>query len=145
MKLKVKNLEWYHKEYDHEELLEEGYTEVPATFKLVGRDGYYCFGNDVWFETNGRGYRAYRGNDKAREYFVYDITVNDEAILPTREVAAMEQVLKTCRDADVKKALHKRLRLHEAAWQIRYSGRRASIAGMQSAKRFAKQFPKVTK
>jgi hypothetical protein len=125
MKLKVKRLEWYMVDRDHEELLENGYCEVPATFQLTGRDGYYCRGNDVWFEVNGKGYVAYHNSGNAREYFCYEFTVNPEAILPAREVAAMRQVLKTCRDATVKKALYARLQLHTSAKEIHDSGRSA--------------------
>lgn len=83
-KLKVKPLEWYMQE-DPEDLAEQGYTPLPADFELIGRDGYYCRGNDVWFEFEGVGYRAYPSSERhrAREYFCYTLTVNDEAILPS--------------------------------------------------------------
>ena len=128
-KLKVKPLEWY-MEYDPEELAEEGYTPLPDYFKLVGRDGYYCRGDFVWFEVDGVGYQAYPRAERgmARKYFCYDFEVNNEAILPEREVVAMNQVLKTCRDAQVKKAINRRLRLHENAIDLRDSGRRAALA-----------------
>lgn len=127
-KLKVKPLEWY-MEYEPEELAEEGYTPLPDYFKLVGRDGYYCRGDFVWFEVDGVGYQAYprAARGMARQYFCYDFEVNNEAILPEREVVAMNQVLKTCRDAQVKKAINRRLRLHENAIDLRDSGRRAAL------------------
>lgn len=127
-KLKVKPLEWY-MEYEPEELAEEGYTPLPAYFKLVGRDGYYCRGDFVWFEVDGVGYQAFPRAERgmARKYFCYDFEVNNEAILPEREVVAMNQVLKTCRDAQVKKAINRRLRLHENAIDLRDTGRRAKL------------------
>lgn len=128
-KLKVKPLEWY-MEYDPEELAEEGYVPLPDDFELVGQDGYYCRGNDVWFEVDGVGYRAYPSSErrKAREYFCYDLKVNDEAILPEREAQAMKVVLNTCRDSGVRKAVNKRLRLHEDAKDLRDTGRRARLS-----------------
>jgi hypothetical protein len=127
-KLKVKPLEWY-MEYEPEELAEEGYTPLPDYFKLVGRDGYYCRGDFVWFEVDGVGYQAFPRAERgmARKYFCYDFEVNNEAILPEREVTAMNQVLKTCRDAGVKKAINRRLRLHENAIDLRDTGRRAKL------------------
>lgn len=121
-KLKVKPLEWYMKQ-DHEDLIEEGYRLID--FRPVGRDGYYCRGNDVWFEFEGRGYNAYptTTRKRAREYFCYDLTVNDEAILMCREVEAIRTVLATVKDAAVRKALFARVHLHEQAAQIRNSGR----------------------
>lgn len=128
-KLKVKPLEWYMQE-DPEDLAEQGYTPLPADFELIGRDGYYCRGNDVWFEFEGVGYRAYPSSEqnKAREYFCYTLTVNDEAILPQREAVAMRLVLKTCRDATVKKAIRERLNVHEQAVQLKYTGRNARLS-----------------
>lgn len=127
-KLKVRPLEWYMQE-EPEVLAEEGYEPLPAGFELVGRDGYYCRGNDVWFEFEGVGYRAYprATKQRAREYFCYTLEVNDEAILPQREAVAMRLVLATCRDAGVKKALQKRLRLHEDAVDLRRTGRNARL------------------
>ena len=124
-KLKVKPLEWYMKE-EHEDLLEDGYRVID--FRLVGRDGYYCRGNNVWFEYNGQGYKAFPNatRKQAREYFCYDLTVNAEAILTQREVDAMQTVLDTVTDAAVRKALNARLRLHEQSVAIRESGRAAA-------------------
>ena len=127
MKLKVKPLEWYMEDKDAEDFAEEGYRSVADDFELVGRDGYYCRGNSVWFEVAGRGYIAYRNNHKAREYFCYTFAVNDEAILPVREVEAMEQVLKTSRDSAVRKAISKRLNLHNASKERNNSIRRATM------------------
>lgn len=128
-KLKVKPLEWYMQE-DPEDLAEQGYTPLPADFELIGRDGYYCRGNDVWFEFEGVGYRAYPGSEqnRARAYFCYTLTVNDEAILPQREAVAMRLVLKTCRDAVVKKAIRERLNVHEQAVQLKSTGRNARLS-----------------
>ena len=127
-KLKVRPLEWYMQE-DPEDLAEQGYTPLPAEFELVGRDGYYCRGNDVWFEFEGVGYKAYPSSERnrARKYFCYTLEVNDEAILPQREAVAMRLVLATCRDAGVKKALQKRLRLHKDAVDLRRTGRNARL------------------
>ena len=127
-KLKVKPLEWY-MEFEPEELAEEGYTPIEEDFELVGRDGYYCRGNDVWFEVDEVGYRAYPRSTKhmAREYFCYDLTINDEAILPAREVEAMKTVLKTSRDSRVKKAIHECLRKHEDAVSLRETGRNSKL------------------
>lgn len=124
-KLKVKPLEWY-MQGDIEDLAEEGYVMIQPR---IGRDGYYCQGDDVWFEYDGRAYWAYPGatKQKARDYFLYTLTVNDEAILPRREVEAMRTVLNTCRDAGVKKAIRERLTLHEKAAQLRSTGRNARL------------------
>jgi hypothetical protein len=121
-KLKVKPLEWYMQK-DHEDLIEEGYRLID--FRPVGRDGYYCRGNNVWFEYEGRGYKAYPNatRKRAREYFCYDLTVNDEAILMPCEVEAMRTVLKTVKDAAVRKALYARVHLHEQALACRESRR----------------------
>jgi hypothetical protein len=126
--IKVKPLEWY-MECDQEELEDQGYKEVGPEFVLIGRDGYYCQGDVVWFEYEGRGYLAYPSSTRkrAREYFCYDLTVNDEAILPQREVAAMREVLNTCRDAGVRRAITSRLQLHDDAQVLRETGRRARI------------------
>jgi hypothetical protein len=127
-KLKVKPLEWY-MENDPEELAEEGYTPLPNYYRLVGRDGYYCRGDFVWFEVDGVGYQAYPRSERgrARQYFCYDFEVNDEAILPIREVEAMKTVLKTSRDSSVRKAIQASLRRHENALDLRESGRRAKL------------------
>jgi hypothetical protein len=127
-KLKVKPLEWY-MENDPEELAEEGYTPLSKDFKLVGRDGYYCRGEYVWFEVGGVGYRAYPHAERgrARQYFCYDLTVNEESILPIREVEAMRTVLKTSRDSGVRKAIQACLRRHENALDLRETGRRAKM------------------
>ena len=127
-KLKVKPLELY-MENDPEELVEEGYLPLPAYFQLVGRDGYYCRGDFVWFEVDGVGYQAYPRAERgrAREYFCYDLEVNEESILPEREVHAMRTVLKTSRDSGVRKAIQDCLRRHENALDLRETGRRAKL------------------
>lgn len=131
-KLKVKPLEWYMQE-DPEDLAEQGYVSLPWDFKLIGRDGYYCRGLDVWFEFKGRGYWAYTlaTKQKAREYFCYTLTVNDEAILPQREVTAMREVLKITRDSVVRRAIRNRLQLHEQAQDLRRTGREARLCRMR--------------
>lgn len=127
-KLKVKPLEWY-MENDPEELAEEGYTPLEDDFELVGRDGYYCRGEYVWFEVGGVGYRAYPHAERgmARKYFCYDFEVNEESILPEREVEAMKTVLKTSRDSGVRKSIQACLRRHENALDLRETGRRAKL------------------
>lgn len=125
-KLKVKPLEWYMNN-DPEDLVDQGYEPIENSVALIGRDGYYCYGDTVWFEVGGVGYLAYPGTDRkrAREYFCYDLTVNDEAILPNREAEAMRAVLKTSRDSGVRKAINVRLRLHEQAVDLRNTARSA--------------------
>lgn len=125
--LKVKPLEWYMMG-DQEELFLEGYVPVPDTFELVGRDGYYCYLDFVWFEYQGVGYFAFPGftSQKAREHFCYTITVNDEAILLQKEAEAMQTVLKTTRDSAVKKAIRQRLQLHRTALELRECRRDAA-------------------
>lgn len=91
---------------------------VPENFPLIGRDGFYCRGEDVWWEYKGKGY-LYGRTLKCRPDFVYDLTVNDEAILMKREANAMKIILKTTRDATVRKTVSKRLRLHEEAVYLR--------------------------
>jgi hypothetical protein len=127
-KLKVKRLEWY-MNMDPQKLLDQGYTPVNHDAMLLGRDGYYCYGDTVWFEVGGVGYNAYPGTDRrrAREYFCYDFTVNNEAILPRREAEALRTVLKTSRDSSVRKAIIPRLRLHEQAVYLRDTGRNALL------------------
>ena len=96
----------------------------------IGRNGYYCLKNDVWFEYEGRAYWAYPRStkEKAREYFCYTLSVNDEAILPNREVEAMKVVLKTCRDATVKKAIRERLNLHQQSVELKSTSRNARLS-----------------
>jgi hypothetical protein len=127
--LKVKELDWYMKR-DLEEFREEGYYKpLPETFKLLGRNGYYCRGLDVWFEYNSVGYAAYPSftRQQARESFCYDLTVNDEAILPNKEAEALRMVLKTSRDGNLNKMIRSKLYTHESAVSIRETGRRARI------------------
>lgn len=129
-KLKVKPLEWYHQTCTPEELAEQGYYPLPEGFPKIGRDGYYCLGDDVWFEHGGAAYGAFpkQSRTRAREYFCYDLTVNDEAILTHREVTAMEELLRLSRDSGVKKALRKRLALHYSAVDRKQSIREARLA-----------------
>ena len=93
-------------------------TPVPEGFRLIGRDGFYCYGEQVWWEYKGKGY-LYGRSLNCRPDFEYCLRVNDEAILIPREVAAMKTILKTTRDANVRKALSARLRLHEEAYELR--------------------------
>ena len=93
-------------------------TPVPEGFRLIGRDGFYCYGKHVWWEYKGKGY-LYGRSLNCRPDFEYCLRVNDEAILIPREVAAMKTILKTTRDANVRKALSARLRLHEEAYELR--------------------------
>lgn len=127
--LKVKPLEWYHT-CDLEALIDQGYTPLPESFPKVGRDGYYCLGDKVWFEYDGLAYEAFpkRPSVSARELFCYDLVVNDEAILPQREVDAMKELLGISRDPGVKKAVRKRLSLHERALGRRQTIRDARLA-----------------
>jgi hypothetical protein len=97
---------------------ESEFSEVPYDFPLIGRDGYYCRGEDVWFEYQGRGY-LFGKTLKARPYFEYELVINDEAILMEREVRAMETILKTSRDSNVRKAISERLRIHKEAFELR--------------------------
>jgi hypothetical protein len=97
---------------------ESEFSEVPYDFPLIGRDGYYCRGEDVWFEYQGRGY-LFGKTLKARSYFEYELVINDEAILMEREVRAMETILKTSRDSNVRKAISERLRIHKEAFELR--------------------------
>jgi len=94
------------------------FSEVPKDFPLIGRDGYYCRGEDVWFEYQGRGY-VFGKTLKERSYFEYELVINDEAILMEREVRAMQTILKTTRDPNVRKVISKRLRMHEEAFELR--------------------------
>lgn len=99
-----------------------GYTQcVP----IVGRDGYFCQGNSVWFEYDGKAYTAYPTSNRshARQYFCYDLDTNDGAILTQRELSAMQEILCITRDAGVRKVLRKRLALHNDAVSARESRR----------------------
>lgn len=138
MKLKVKQLDWYMKELSPPELEDQGYVLVDPTFPLIGRDGHYCRGEDVWFEVAGVGYVEKKKSalHPPRRYFCYSLTVNDDAILPKREVEAMAEVLKTSRDASVKKALQQRLRLHTEAAQLRETRRSARRSARLGLMRF---------
>lgn len=121
--LKVKPLEWYMCA-DPDELRDMGYT---ASDPVIGRDGYYCRGNVVWFEVNGAAYPAYPGfsRRRAREYFYHNLTVNDEAILTDREVMAIKDILAVTRDSAIRQVLRKRLNLHHASKATRDSARSA--------------------
>lgn len=123
--LKVKPLEFW-QQRDHDELIEY-HPEVPDDFNLIGRDGFYCLHDTVWFEYEGRGYFAFHGTDSPRAHFQYDLDINDEAILPHREAEAMVQVLKTCQDASVRKAIYSCLRRHEHALGLRTTYRTAML------------------
>lgn len=136
--LKVKPLQFWMLDRTHEELLEE-YEEMPDNLIKVGRDGFYCFINTVWFEVDSKAYFAYRSTDKAREYFCYDLTVNDEAILTKREEDAMVMLLKTCRDSAVRKVVSERLYLHRDAKELRDTGRRAQMTANRLLKPLRKQ------
>jgi hypothetical protein len=83
----------------------------------------------VWFEVDGVGYQAYprAEHGMARKYFCYDFEVNEESILPEREVQAMRTVLKTSRDSGVRKAIQNCLLRHENALDLRETGRRAKL------------------
>lgn len=91
---------------------------VPENFPLVGRDGFYCRGEDVWWEYRGKGY-LYGRTLKDRAIFDHKLAVNDDAILMQCEAAAMKTILKTTRDAAVKKAVGARLQLHGEALYLR--------------------------
>ena len=121
--LKVKPLEWY-MSADPEELREMGYT---ASDPVIGRDGYYCRGNVVWFEVDGSAYPAFPGfsRQRARESFCYNLTVNDEAILTDREVLAIKDILAVTRDSAIRQVLRKRLSLHNDSKATRDSVRSA--------------------
>jgi len=120
--LKVKKLEWYMAKWVKDQ--DRDLKEVPHGFPLVGRNGYYCRGDEVWFEFQGRGYQTKTGPEE-RKFFCYTLTVNDEAILMSREVEAIKTVLATSRDATVKKALWARLNLHNEAFDLRNQIRQA--------------------
>ena len=125
-KLKVRSLEFW-QDHDLEDLVDD-FEEVPADFQLIGRDGYYCLGEAVWFEIAGRGFFPYRYKRNQRASFSYVLTVNDEAILPNREVEAMRTVLKTTKIASVKKSIGAALRLHDEALSLRETGRHARMS-----------------
>jgi hypothetical protein len=137
--LKVKKLEWYMPKWVKDQ--DRDLKEVPDGFPLVGRDGYYCRGDEVWFEYQGRGYQTRTGPEE-REFFCYTLTVNDEAILMSREVEAIETVLATSRDANVKKALWARLNLHNEAFDLRNHIRQAQKQWLRiKKKRIANGLP----
>lgn len=121
--LKVKPLEWY-MSADPDELRDMGYT---ASDPVIGRDGYYCRGNVVWFEVNGAAYPAYPefSRRRARESFCYNLTVNDEAILTDREVLAIKDILAVTRDSAIRQVLRQRLNLHHDSKATRDSVRSA--------------------
>lgn len=121
MKLKVKSLEWWMME-DPEFLESDGYTPIEP---ILGRDGYYSYMGVVWFEYDGKAYKAFptRTAKQAREYFEYDFHFNDEKILPAREAEAMRVVLRTSKDYSVRKALRERLRKHEVSLEHRNTRR----------------------
>lgn len=125
-KLKVRPLEFW-QDHDLEDLVED-FKEVPADFPLIGRNGYYCLGEAVWFEIDGRGFFPHKYQRNQRASFSYVLTVNDEAILPDKEVEAMRTVLKTTKNAGVKKSIHAALSLHDQALSLRETGRRARMS-----------------
>ena len=105
-------------------------TKVPDGFPLIGRDGYYCRGEDVWFEYQGCGYLFHR-TLKSRPDFEYALRVNDEAILMDREVLAMKTILKTARSGIIKNVLRERLNLHKEALYLRNIKRQLPISASQ--------------
>lgn len=129
--IKVKPLDWYMKK-DHEDLLEDGYQEVPNDFILLNRDGYYFCAkwkshkDACWFEINGKGY--FRKNQRNRQYFCYSLEINDEAILSAREISAIKELLSVTRDSAVRKVLRSRLQRHEQAVSSRSCGRDSRLA-----------------
>ena len=100
---------------------EDEYEKVPESFNLIGRDGFYCRDGQAWFEVGGIGYLFTISNsvEKGVSHFKYSLRINDELILPEREVKAMTEILKISRDAAVKKAISKRLRDHNYAYSSR--------------------------
>ena len=119
--LKVKPLDWF-MQSSQTELNAMGYTQYDP---IVGRDGYYCQGNRVWFEYGGKAYDAYPSSNRlrARQHFCYELDRNDEAILTSRELTAMQEILGITRDAGVRKVLRQRLALHDDAVAARASRR----------------------
>lgn len=127
--LKVLPLENWQQQ-DHEDLIEFN-REVPDNFQLIGRDGYYCYYDTVWFEYNGRGYFAHSRMKNPKSHFVFDLKINDELILPEREAQAIRNVLKTSRDPKVKKVLWKRINRHDQAVSLRAVYRNACLFSMR--------------
>lgn len=128
-KLKVLQLHWYMKrmiDYPDQQPHEKP-EPVPENFPLVGRDGFYCRGEDVWWEYRGKGY-LYGRTLKDRAVFDHKLAVNDDAILMQCEAAAMRTILKTTRDAAVKKAVGARLQLHGEALYLRNLRRNAALS-----------------
>ena len=119
--LKVKPLEWF-MQASQTELNSMGYTQYDP---IVGRDGYYCRGNSVWFEYEGKAYDAYPSSTRlhARQHFCYELDRNDEAILTARELTAIQEILGITRDAAVRKVLRQRLALHSDAVAARATRR----------------------
>jgi hypothetical protein len=121
-KLKVLSLEYYMRE---EELSLECGVPVPDDFPLLGRDGYYCRGEDVWWESGGRGFKPkeYPGDASARSQFLYQLEHNLEAILSQREVEALETLVKVSRDGVFLKAAKQKLLKHQESVSIRETRR----------------------
>lgn len=108
---------------------ESEYEKVPESFELIGRNGFYCRDGQAWFEVDGIGYLFTISNsiEKGVSHFKYCLRMNDELILPDREVNAMTEILKVSRDAAVKKAISKRLGEHIVAYQLRQTRRNARM------------------
>lgn len=115
--VKVLPLQWYMK-LEHEELIEDGYTEISPFF---GRDGFYCHHQRVWFEHDGRAYTR----EYAAKYFKHLLNVTDDKILRESEASALETALRVTTDKSVRKVITKRLELHNCAKQLRDSERSA--------------------
>lgn len=108
---------------------EDEYEKVPESLQLIGRDGFYCRDGKAWFEVGGVGYlyTTFNSIEKGVSYFKNSLRMNDELILPDREVQAMTEILKISRDATVKKAIAKRLRDHNNAYSLRATKRNARM------------------
>ena len=128
-KLKVLQLHGFMKTMidDPDKLPHEKPVPVPENFPLVGRDGFYCRGEDVWWEYRGKGY-LYGRTLKDRAIFDHKLAVNDDAILMQCEADAMKTILKTTRDAAVKKAVGARLQLHFQALDLRNLRRNTGLS-----------------
>jgi hypothetical protein len=122
-KLKVLSLEYYMRE---EDLSLECGVPVPDDFPLLGRDGYYCRGEDVWWESGGRGFKPkeYPGGASARSNFLHQLEHDLEAILSQKEVEALKTLVKLSRDGVFLKAAKQKLLRHSISASTRETGRR---------------------
>lgn len=111
-----------------------GSPRAPEVAPRFGRDGLYLDRRTgrCWLEFNGKAYAGAHGD------FLYTLLVEDWEIIPSRETAALLEVVRVSRDTVLKQAICERLRRSREkrylsdlrrgvdTWRLRATHRRAS-------------------